>query len=99
MGLSRLPLTEAQLTEALVGLPGWARAGEGIERTYVLKDFSEAWAFMNRVALAAEKLDHHPNWSNVYSRVTIRLWTHDAGGVTEFDTWLARRIDAFVPAP
>jgi 4a-hydroxytetrahydrobiopterin dehydratase len=63
-----------------------------LHRELEFTDFSEAFGFMTRVALAAEKLNHHPNWSNVWNRVTIDLSTHSAGGVTEFDVELARRI-------
>jgi 4a-hydroxytetrahydrobiopterin dehydratase len=71
---------------------GWALedGGKAIGRRFVFGDFSEAFAFMTRVALAAEKMDHHPEWSNVYNRVTVRLTTLDAGGLTERDARLAR---------
>jgi 4a-hydroxytetrahydrobiopterin dehydratase len=81
---------------ALEQLPDW-RAAEGrdaIRRDFRFKDFNAAFGFMTRVALMAEKLDHHPEWSNVYNRVDIVLATHDAGGVTELDLRLARFIDA-----
>lgn len=78
-------------------LTGW-RVSEGdrpaIERSLKFADFSAAFGFMTRVALAAEKADHHPEWSNVWNRVDILLTTHDAGGVTERDEQLARIIDA-----
>jgi 4a-hydroxytetrahydrobiopterin dehydratase len=80
---------------ALASLPGW-RAGEGrdcLTRTFRFADFNAAFAFMTRVALMAEKLDHHPEWSNVYNRVEVTLTTHDAGGVTELDVRLARFMD------
>ena len=88
-------LTEAERAEALAALPEWSLQADGlaIERTFKFKDFSQAWAFMNRVALLAEKHDHHPEWSNVYNRVAITLTTHDAGGLSERDTKLARAID------
>ena len=81
---------------ALARLQGW-RAAEGREaivKSYRFKDFGEAFAVMTRVALAAEKLDHHPEWFNVYNRVDVTLATHDAGGVTELDVQLAKIIDA-----
>lgn len=82
---------------ALPGLPRW-RAAEGgrdaITRSFRFKDFNAAFGFMSRVALMAEKLDHHPEWSNVYGRVEVTLATHDAGGVTELDVELARFMDA-----
>ena len=80
---------------ALAGLPGW-RAAEGrdaIVRSFVFKDFNAAFGFMARVALLAEKLDHHPEWSNVYNRVEVLLATHDADGVTELDVTMARFMD------
>ena len=86
---------------ALARLSGWSR-GEGardaIARSYRFADFNAAFGFMSRVALMAEKLDHHPEWSNVYSRVEVTLTTHDAGGVTELDLTLARFIDAAAQA-
>lgn len=80
-------------------LPLWkAAAGEreAIERSIRYADFNRAFAFMTRVALMAEKLDHHPEWSNVYNRVEILLTTHDAGGVTELDVEMAKFIDQAV---
>lgn len=81
---------------ALAELPGWmiGRQGKAIEREFRFPDFSAAFAFMTRVALLAEKADHHPEWSNVYNRVAIALTTHDAGGLTRRDFALAEAIDA-----
>jgi 4a-hydroxytetrahydrobiopterin dehydratase len=67
---------------------------DAITRTFTFADFSAAWGFMCRVALAAEKLDHHPEWSNVWNKVVIVLATHDAGGLSDRDVALARAIDA-----
>jgi 4a-hydroxytetrahydrobiopterin dehydratase len=88
-------LTEAERAEALSELPEWTLHADGlaISREFRFKNFSEAWAFMNRVALLAEKHDHHPEWSNVYNRVAITLTTHDAGGLSERDAKMARAID------
>ena len=72
---------------------GWTRDGKEITRSFRFADFSEAWAFMSRVALLAEAADHHPDWRNVWNRVDIRLTTHDSGGLTDKDTRLARAID------
>jgi 4a-hydroxytetrahydrobiopterin dehydratase len=83
-------------TEALKSLPGWTAAEGGrdaIARTYRFKDFNAAFGFMTRVALMAEKLDHHPEWFNVYNRVDVTLATHDADGVTELDVKLAGFMD------
>ena len=89
-------LSESERMEALAALPGWTYdAGRnGIARRFLFGDFGEAFAFMTRVALEAEKADHHPEWSNVWNRVDILLSTHDAGGITRKDIALARRIDA-----
>lgn len=82
--------------EALQGLPLW-RADEGdreaIARSLTFADFNAAFGFMTRVALLADKVDHHPEWSNVYNRVSVLLTTHDAGGVTQRDIDMARFID------
>jgi len=89
-------LTEAQRQEALAALPGWTYDAEreAIARTFRFRDFGEAFAFMTRVALEAEKADHHPDWTNVWNRVEIRLSTHSEGGVTARDVALAGRIEA-----
>jgi 4a-hydroxytetrahydrobiopterin dehydratase len=85
-----------EVAEALKALPGWAAANgrEAIVRQFKFPDFDTAFAFMTRVALSASKLDHHPEWSNVYNRVDVLLTTHDAGGVTANDIELARIMDA-----
>ena len=89
-------LSESEREEALAGLAGWRYdAGRrGIAKSFRFGDFGEAFAFMARVALEAEKADHHPDWTNVWNRVDILLSTHSAGGVTEKDIALARRIEA-----
>ena len=89
-------LSERERTDALAGLAGWTfdEARNGIARSFVFADFGEAFAFMTRVALEAEKADHHPEWSNVWNRVDILLSTHSAGGVTQKDVALAARIEA-----
>ncbi|MEY2883565.1 MAG: hypothetical protein RL490_1289 [Pseudomonadota bacterium] len=87
-------LDDAAIADALATVPGWTRNDDGIERRYVFGDFAAAFGFMARVALLAEKADHHPEWSNVYNRVDIRLTTHDAGGLSSRDFSLARAIDA-----
>ena len=88
-------LTAAERDTALAELPEWTLRADGlaIERQFQFKNFSQAWAFMSRVALIAEKSDHHPEWSNVYNRVAITLTTHDAGGLSERDSKMARAID------
>ena len=79
---------------ALKGLPGWkeVEGREAITRTFVFRDFNEAFGFMSRVALIAEKNDHHPEWRNVYKTVEVVLATHDAGGVTALDIELAKAM-------
>ena len=91
-------LSEAERAEALDGLPDWdyVDARDAITRTLVFADFAEAFGFMARVALVAEKADHHPEWSNVWNRVEILLTTHDAGGLSARDIELAEAIDAMV---
>ncbi|HWF01495.1 MAG TPA: 4a-hydroxytetrahydrobiopterin dehydratase [Caulobacteraceae bacterium] len=80
------------------GVEGWAPAAAGrdaIVKTYRFAGFAEAFAWMTRVAFEAERLDHHPEWSNIYDRVDVLLATHDAGGATQLDVELARRMEAF----
>ena len=91
-------LTDAERDAALAELPEWSLRGDGlaIERQFQFKNFSEAWGFMNRVALIAEQRNHHPEWSNVYNRVAITLTTHDAGGLSERDAKMALAIDKLV---
>lgn len=90
------PLVGVERAKALHELHGWAEAKgrDAITKTYQFKSFSQAWGFMNRVALYAEKEDHHPEWTNVYGRVDVTLTTHTAGGVTEKDVALARKMEA-----
>jgi 4a-hydroxytetrahydrobiopterin dehydratase len=92
-------LTEAELEAALAGRPGWAGDGSAIRREFRFADFSEAFAFMTRVALAAEKADHHPDWSNSWNKVVLALSTHSEGGVSGRDIALARAIDALAGLP
>lgn len=89
-------LTPKERERALAGLPLWQHdaAADTITREFRFADFSAAFGFMTRVALAAERANHHPEWSNVWNRVRITLTTHDAGGLTDKDVALATRIDA-----
>lgn len=91
-------LSEAERAGLGQGLPAWSlvEGRDAIRREFRFSNFSEAWGFMSRVALLAEKHDHHPEWSNVWSRVEIVLSTHDAGGLSMRDVTLARAIDAIV---
>ncbi len=91
-------LSEAERADALDGLSDWDHdpGRDAITRSFTFANFSEAFAFMTRVALLAEVADHHPEWSNVYNRVDILLTTHDAGGLSERDIEMAEAIDALV---
>lgn len=91
-------LDDAAVAALLARHPGWALRADGlaISRSFRFADFSEAFAFMTRVALYAEKVDHHPEWSNVYNRVDITLTTHDAGGLSARDAAMAAAIDGLL---
>lgn len=93
----REKLSPERVEQALAELAGWSRVDgrEAIRKAFRFADFSAAWGFMSRAALLAEKMDHHPEWSNVYNRVEVVLSTHDAGGITEADVKLARAMDGF----
>ncbi|MCB9896310.1 MAG: 4a-hydroxytetrahydrobiopterin dehydratase [Planctomycetes bacterium] len=86
--------TAAEIEAALKDLPGWESEDDGIAKSFEFKDFKQAWAFMEKVAKAADAMDHHPEWTNVYNKVLIRLSTHDAGGITSRDFKLAKEIEA-----
>jgi 4a-hydroxytetrahydrobiopterin dehydratase len=88
-------LTGKTLADAMAKLNGWkeTKGGSAIHKSLTFADFNEAWGFMTRVALAADKADHHPEWSNVYNKVEVTLSTHDSGGVTDKDVKLASFID------
>src|ERR1700744_3535366 len=90
-------LDPAARAAALKDLPEWRDmpGRDAIARSFAFKDFNAAFAFMTRVALLAEKMDHHPEWSNVYNKVGVTLTTHDAGGVTENDVKMAKAMDAY----
>jgi 4a-hydroxytetrahydrobiopterin dehydratase len=92
----RTPLADADREVALKDLPGWRYDAHAaaIRRHFLFADFAEAFAFMTRVALAAEKMNHHPDWSNAWNKVDVALSTHSAGGVTALDLALARICDA-----
>ena len=83
-------------TKALGSIKSWkkVRGRDAIQKSFKFADFNEAWGFMTRVAMAAEKADHHPEWSNVYNKVEIGLSTHDAGGLSLKDVALAKVIDS-----
>ena len=86
-------LKEEELKELVVKIPGWEINSKQIEREFNFDNFIEAFSFMSKIALISEKYNHHPNWENVYSKVTIRLNTHDLGGITNLDQTLASEIN------
>src|SRR3954464_9037822 len=89
------PLTSVEIQAALGALPGWSFERDALARTFKFSSFREALSFMVRVGFEAEAMDHHPEWTNVYNKVAIRLNTHDAGGkVTSKDVDLAKKIEA-----
>jgi 4a-hydroxytetrahydrobiopterin dehydratase len=90
-------LDQAEIREALAALPGWTVEDGKLHREYRFRDFNEAFGFMTRVALEAERRNHHPEWSNVWNRVVVDLTTHDAGGLTTNDVELARVMEACAP--
>ena len=98
--MTREKLPADRIAGELGKLSGWSKHPErdAIEKSFSFRNFSEAFGFMTRVALAAEKMDHHPEWSNVYRRVAITLTTHDAGGITALDFALAAKIEKMAGA-
>lgn len=89
----RRKLSDSEISGRLSEIAGWSYADGSLTRSFSFDNFVAAFGFMSSVALLAEKLDHHPNWSNVYNTVEIALNTHDAGGVTDFDFVLAGQIN------
>ena len=89
----RTHYTEAEALTKLVFLDGWQFKNNGIEKSFEFRDFIEAFAFMSKIAMEAEKMNHHPDWKNVYNKVVIRLSTHDLGGLTDKDFQLAEHIE------
>jgi 4a-hydroxytetrahydrobiopterin dehydratase len=87
-------MTTTEVAAALQALPGWQLDAGKLYREFVFENFIEAFGFMSKVALLAETANHHPEWSNVYNRVSIHLISHDAGGITSRDTRLAEKISA-----
>jgi 4a-hydroxytetrahydrobiopterin dehydratase len=87
-------LTPDEVQSALNGLPGWSLAEGKLHREYKFADFTHAFGFMAAAATVIEKLDHHPEWFNVYGRVSVDLWTHSEGGITALDVELAGKLEA-----
>ena len=86
-------LSETEIQQGLLSLPGWTLQNGKLHKTFKFQSFVEAFGFMAKVALLSEAMNHHPEWSNVYDRVTINLETHDAGGITALDLDLAGKIE------
>lgn len=99
--MARTPYDESAVQAALTRLPGWQPDAQraALRRQFVFADFGAAFAFMTEVALLAERMNHHPEWCNVYNRVDVVLTTHDAGGVTDLDVDLALAMNALAAAP
>lgn len=85
-------LPHDQIPQRLADLQGWELAGDAITRTFEFTNFVKAFGFMASAAIVAEKMNHHPEWSNVYNKVTVNLTTHDAGGLTDLDFELAKKM-------
>ena len=97
--MAATPLTPEQIHQLGHTLPAWSLVEGKLRRDLRFADFAEAFGFMAQVALIAESMGHHPEWTNVWNRVTIALTTHDTGGLSDLDVALARRIDAVLPRP
>lgn len=89
-------LSGQQIQASVADLADWEIVGSALHRELRFADFSEAWAFLSRVALLAERMNHHPEWNNVYNRVSLKLTTHEADGLSELDFTMARAIDRFL---
>ena len=94
MGLTKL--SEEQIKKELANLPGWSILNGKLHKDFVFKDFIEAFGFMSTAALHIEKMNHHPEWFNVYNKIKVDLTTHDAGGITLNDTNLARILNSLI---
>jgi 4a-hydroxytetrahydrobiopterin dehydratase len=94
MGLVKL--SDEQIKNELANLPGWSVSSGKLHKDFVFKDFIEAFGFMSTAALHIEKMNHHPEWFNVYNKIKVDLTTHDAGGITQNDVNLARILNSLV---
>ena len=92
-------LTTEEQQQRLADLDDWVIEDDGLTRTFTFPSFVAAFGFMASAAIVAEKLNHHPEWSNVYNRVTVRLTTHDVGGISDLDFELAARMNELAPDP
>ncbi|MFQ6113718.1 MAG: 4a-hydroxytetrahydrobiopterin dehydratase [bacterium] len=91
----RKRLTDTEIKNKLAQLPGWSLENGKLHKTFQFKSFIDAFGFMTKAAIAAEAMNHHPEWFNVYNKVTIDLTTHDLGGISTFDVELARKMELF----
>jgi 4a-hydroxytetrahydrobiopterin dehydratase len=91
-----MKINQNDVPAKLKDLPGWELQGEGLAKEFVFKDFAQAFGFMASAAVVAEKMNHHPEWTNVYNKVAVRLTTHDVGGLSEADFELAKRMNSLV---
>ena len=89
-------LSQLEIDEELKNLPGWSIVNEKLHREIEFESFNQAFGFMTRAAMEIEKMNHHPEWFNVYNRITIDLMTHDAGGITKNDTHLAKILNSLL---
>ena len=89
-------LSEEDISEKLQGLPGWNISNGKLHKEFTFETFNQAFGFMTRAAMEIEKMNHHPEWLNVYNRLTVELTTHDAGGITQNDINLARILNSLV---
>lgn len=96
--MSNTPMNETEISQRLAALPGWELREGKLARDFQFADFKAAFAFMSRSALQAEQMNHHPEWFNVYNRVSVALTTHDAGGITELDFTLAGAMQDYAAA-
>jgi len=97
MAAKRERLSDDEIIVALRELAGWKRDGAALRKQFTFANFRAAFGFMAQVALIAESLDHHPEWSNVYNRVDVAITTHDRGGITSLDVEFARRVNSIQP--
>lgn len=91
---SSMRLSQAEIEEQLKNLPGWSIVNEKLHKEFKFESFNQAFGFMTRAAMEIEKMNHHPEWFNVYNRITIELTTHDAGGITKNDINLAKILNS-----
>lgn len=94
--MSLIKLTEEQIQKELVNLQGWSVVNGKLHKDFVFADFIEAFGFMSKAAIHIEKMNHHPEWFNVYNKIKVELVTHDAGGITQNDINLARTLNSLI---